>query len=418
MAPQSRGLQSKSTPNLPTTVNPFDTDPHIPLSPSTAATSPSDAAASVEDNVDPIADPDDFQLTTAGDSDDASSSASSTSNPDADDFAANHARHSPNAPDATPAANHGGRSLPARPSFYAHSSRSHSHLPPHPALFPPFYNRPPTPLPPSPSLTSLLRPSFSTTTSRPTTPDSSDVETPFAPGVGGSSDAGTRRPGSSSAATVSSYRTQATGGGGGGGPRGSVSSIGRGSEEGPVPPTAPRVPTYESYGFAVYLFSSLAFLVYVLWAYVPSPILHSLGITYYPNRWWALAVPAWLVLGIVYIYFALASYNTGYLTLKLDSLEVLVDEVSRVAPLGAKDQRKDGSLSVIQRREVDMGDDGEIVVGNDSARQVPWAELWNEGTDAVLDVPAGGVCEILYGYGREPDEDEVDGLSDERSSAM
>jgi hypothetical protein len=27
--------------------------------------------------------------------------------------------------------------------------------------------------------------------------------------------------------------------------------------------------------------------------------------------------------------------------------------------------------------------------------------LWNEGTDAVMDVPIGGVCEILYGAGRE-----------------
>ncbi len=35
---------------------------------------------------------------------------------------------------------------------------------------PPFYGRPPTPLPPSPSLTSLLRPS------RPTTPDASDED--------------------------------------------------------------------------------------------------------------------------------------------------------------------------------------------------------------------------------------------------
>src|SRR5256714_8129629 len=46
--------------------------------------------------------------------------------------------------------------------------------PPPPPLYPPFYNRPPTPLPPSPSLTSLLRPpsllNRSTTSTRPTTP--------------------------------------------------------------------------------------------------------------------------------------------------------------------------------------------------------------------------------------------------------
>lgn len=88
------------------------------------------------------------------------------------------------------------------------------------AFAPPFYNRPPTPLPPSPSLTSLLRPPFSTTTSRPTTPDSSDVETP-----------------NDTEAAVAKSARQAT----------------------TVPRASPKVPTYEYYGFVLYLTSSLAF---------------------------------------------------------------------------------------------------------------------------------------------------------------
>lgn len=88
------------------------------------------------------------------------------------------------------------------------------------AFAPPFYNRPPTPLPPSPSLTSLLRPPFSTTTSRPTTPDSSDVETP-----------------NDTEAAVAKSARQAT----------------------TVPRASPKVPTYEYYGFVLYLASSLAF---------------------------------------------------------------------------------------------------------------------------------------------------------------
>lgn len=88
------------------------------------------------------------------------------------------------------------------------------------AFAPPFYNRPPTPLPPSPSLTSLLRPPFSTTTSRPSTPDSSDVETP-----------------NDTEAAVAKSARQAT----------------------TVPRASPKVPTYEYYGFVLYLASSLAF---------------------------------------------------------------------------------------------------------------------------------------------------------------
>ena len=119
------------------------------------------------------------------------------------------------------------------------SSGSPSPLPPHDAQFlrspssahllgtnafaPPFYNRPPTPLPPSPSLTSLLRPTFSTTTSRPTTPDSSENDTPN----------------DTEAVVAKSARTATT-----------VSRV------------SPKVPTYEYYGFVLYLMSSGVFCMY------------------------------------------------------------------------------------------------------------------------------------------------------------
>lgn len=97
------------------------------------------------------------------------------------------------------------------------------------AFAPPFYNRPPVPLPPSPSLTSLLRPSFSTTTSRPTTPDSSENDTPN----------------DTEAAVAKSARIATT-----------------------VPRASPKVPTYEYYGFVLYLLSSLIFRMYQWRSYI------------------------------------------------------------------------------------------------------------------------------------------------------
>lgn len=108
-----------------------------------------------------------------------------------------------------------------RPTPFLSHSSSFSN-----SFAPPFYNRPPTPLPPSPSLTSLLRPSFSattnTTSSRPTTPDlSSDNDTPND---------------DTEAAVAKSARIATR-----------------------VPRASPKVPTYEYYGFVLYLLSSLAF---------------------------------------------------------------------------------------------------------------------------------------------------------------
>ncbi len=105
---------------------------------------------------------------------------------------------------------------PSRPYLpHSHSAFSMAN-----AFAPPFYNRPPTPLPPSPSLTSLLRPPFSTTPSRPTTPDSSENDTPN----------------DTESAVAKSARIATT-----------------------VPRASPKVPTYEYYGFVLYITSTLGF---------------------------------------------------------------------------------------------------------------------------------------------------------------
>lgn len=215
------------------------------------------------------------------------------------------------------------------------SSGSGSPSPPPPQhnfFAPPFYNRPPTPLPPSPSLTSLLRPS------RPTTPDSSADELE------------------------------------------------------PVPRASPKVPTYEYYGFVLYLFSSFTFLMYLLWSYLPSPFLHALGIYYYPNRWWSLALPSFLVMLLVYIYVALASYNTEFLTLPLTSIETIIDDVADVAVIN-----ESGGLG----NRVKTGRQKKKRTTN---RIRDWQETWSQATDAVMDVPLGGVCEVLYGSGGETED--------------
>ncbi|KAK5941044.1 hypothetical protein PMZ80_006321 [Knufia obscura] len=308
-------------------------------------------------------------------------------------------------------------SVPTSAVDHQHALQNHLHMsrsttalsrgppPLPPPLYPPFYNKPPTPLPPSPSLTSLLRPpsllNRSTTSTRPTTPDSSDVETP-----------------NDTEAQVAQSARRAN----------------------PLPPTAPKVPTYEYYGFVLYLASSLAFLMYILWAYLPSPFLHALGITYYPDRWWALAIPAWIVMVLIYIYIALACYNVEYLTLGLNRVETMVDEAGNVAILddngrirkggskryvaeleerrkreaimatwerrkkgaggSGRAKKKDGKREEREREDEWYGYTGEVTESG-VASGLSWRQIWNEGTDAVMDVPLGGVCEVLYGEGRD-----------------
>lgn len=367
--PVPTGFVSKSTPNLPTLGSlksggsPLNTTSNV--APATLhsgnvgspgmVTSPSEPASIEDFALDGSVDP---------------SSLSPGSSEDED--ASEEEGHVPN--------------LPPRP-VYHHHSRSHTYLGPS-AFAPPFYNRPPTPLPPSPSLTSLLRPTFSSANSRPTTPDPSSDEGGTTSHIRTDEATGTHTPNSAAASTLTSTLQSAK----------------------PIPRASPKVPTYEYYGFTLYLISSLVFIVYLFWAFLPSPFLHQLGIYYYPNRWWALAIPAWTVMFIVYIYVALALYNTGYLTLPMNNLECLVDEAANVAVVDGRGKiiRNDRpSWRVDDAAGKTKKGTGKGKYGGHSRQtslskaqpnqKLDWRNLWNEGTDAVMDIPIGGVCEILYG---------------------
>jgi len=142
---------------------------------------------------------------------------------------------------------------------------------------------------------------------------------------------------------------------------------------------------------------------------------------------------------LVFVYVALLSYNVEYLTLGMQSVECMVDEAANVAILDEKGRvRRGGSKKLLRdyeeerqrkERERETGSwgrsgrkgkgrksSGGDVVGSASTygsgsnhidaypyttSQVPanlsWRHTWNEGTDAVMDVPIGGVCEVLYG---------------------
>lgn len=119
-------------------------------------------------------------------------------------------------------------------------------------------------------------------------------------------------------------------------------------------------PETEYFGFALYVGSSFIALVYLLWAYLPASWLKSLDISFFPSRWWALAIPAYTVMLLIYIYVALALYNTEVLTVPPTSLTTITDVQAKVP--NAEDAYK---------------------------------YLW-QGTDGVWDLPLGLVCEVLY----------------------
>ncbi|PSS17831.1 Phosphatidylinositol N-acetylglucosaminyltransferase subunit P like [Actinidia chinensis var. chinensis] len=55
----------------------------------------------------------------------------------------------------------------------------------------------------------------------------------------------------------------------------------------------------EVYGFVGAISTVVATVIFLIWAYVPEPWLHHIGIFYYPSRYWALAVPTYVMVTMV-----------------------------------------------------------------------------------------------------------------------
>jgi phosphatidylinositol glycan class P protein len=84
----------------------------------------------------------------------------------------------------------------------------------------------------------------------------------------------------------------------------------------------------EVYGFVGAISTLVGFAVFLIWAYLPEPWLHTMGVTYYPNRYWAMAIPAYVLVAILFVVSFYASLN--YIaTPPPCSLNSLFDEYTR-----------------------------------------------------------------------------------------
>eukprot|EP00249_Psilotum_nudum_P023428 c28869_g3_i2 orf=1324-1806(-) len=65
----------------------------------------------------------------------------------------------------------------------------------------------------------------------------------------------------------------------------------------------------EVYGFVGSISTIVATVLFFIWAYLPESWLYSIGITYYPSRYWAVAFPAYVMMSIIFVCVIYTSLN-------------------------------------------------------------------------------------------------------------
>lgn len=82
------------------------------------------------------------------------------------------------------------------------------------------------------------------------------------------------------------------------------------------------------YGFFLFILSKIFLFLYCSWAFLPNNVLHYFNIYYYPQKYWAYAVPFQLLLGLtLFAFFIYPSVNL-MLSVNIDNPRTITDSYS------------------------------------------------------------------------------------------
>ncbi|KAF2078608.1 hypothetical protein CYY_000108 [Polysphondylium violaceum] len=96
----------------------------------------------------------------------------------------------------------------------------------------------------------------------------------------------------------------------------------------PVQQTTTKGANTEVYGFVYWIATFLGYIIYLLWAFIPESALAELGVHYYPNKYWAIAIPMYIIVCIIFglsVYFCI----NLIITQPLESFNTFKDQFSQ-----------------------------------------------------------------------------------------
>ncbi|PBC32377.1 phosphatidylinositol N-acetylglucosaminyltransferase subunit P [Apis cerana] len=82
------------------------------------------------------------------------------------------------------------------------------------------------------------------------------------------------------------------------------------------------------YGYVLYISSNMLFLLFLIWAVIPDQILYELGLTYWPSKYWAIAIPIWALTALAIFAFIIYPAINLSMTPDINDITTITDKYS------------------------------------------------------------------------------------------
>ena len=110
------------------------------------------------------------------------------------------------------------------------------------------------------------------------------------------------------------------------------------------------------YGFVSWMTATVVLIIYFLWAFLPDHVLKDLGISYFPIKYWALALPTYLLLSMWLGIFAYSA-SFFYLAPPLDAAILIRDSFTQ------KHDKGHGSFAIPNAHDLDLAKVNRMMLG-------------------------------------------------------